>query len=92
MQLTFRWDRDKARANQHEHKISFEEAKTLFNDPLLLTYPDDEHSVTEERYVSIGGLRPWQNAVGCSLRALRDRGYVDYSDHQLSSRHVARTV
>jgi uncharacterized DUF497 family protein len=58
MQLTFRWDRSKARANQRKHKISFEEAKTLFNDPLLLTYPDYEHSVMEERYISIGVSAP----------------------------------
>lgn len=34
--------------------MSLEEAKTVFNDPLLLTYPDELHSETEERYISIG--------------------------------------
>lgn len=38
----------------NKHGISFEEAKTVFNDPLLLTYPDDFHSRTEERFISIG--------------------------------------
>jgi len=39
---------------EKKHCVSFEEAKTIFNDPLLLTYPDDWHSETEERYISIG--------------------------------------
>ncbi len=54
MQIVFEWDASKARANLAKHQISFEEAKTLFNDPLLLTYPDDLHAETEERYISIG--------------------------------------
>lgn len=37
-----------------KHQVSFEEAKTVFNDPVLLTYPDELHSETEERYISIG--------------------------------------
>lgn len=54
MKLIFEWDANKARANLRKHRVSFEEAKTAFNDPLLLTYPDDSHSETEERYCSIG--------------------------------------
>jgi len=54
MKLTFEWDANKARINLSKHKVSFEEAKTLFNDPLLITFPDEYHSDTEERYISIG--------------------------------------
>ena len=54
MNLVFEWDRRKARTNVQKHGISFEEAKTVFNDPLLLTYPDDLHSEDEARYISIG--------------------------------------
>lgn len=54
MELIFEWDVRKARTNLKKHQVSFEEAKTVFNDPLLLTYPDDLHSETEERYLSIG--------------------------------------
>jgi len=54
MKLIFEWDTQKARANSKKHRVSFQEAKTVFNDPLLLTYPDDLHSETEERYISIG--------------------------------------
>ena len=58
MELTFEWDENKAKANLKKHKVSFEEAKTVFNDPLLLTYPDFEHSNDEQRQLSIG-LSAW---------------------------------
>ena len=54
MELIFEWDVSKARINLKKHRVSFEEAKTVFNDPLLLTYPDELHSETEERYISMG--------------------------------------
>ena len=54
MELLFEWDENKARENLKKHKVSFEEAKTVFNDPFLLTYPDLDNSETEERYVNIG--------------------------------------
>jgi uncharacterized DUF497 family protein len=44
MELTFEWDENKAEANFRKHKVRFEEVKTIFNDPLLLTFPDFEHS------------------------------------------------
>jgi uncharacterized DUF497 family protein len=54
MNLIFEWDARKAQANCRKHKVSFEEGKTAFGDPLLITFPDEAHSSTEERYVSIG--------------------------------------
>jgi uncharacterized DUF497 family protein len=54
MQLLFEWDERKALANQRKHGIGFDEARTIFNDPLLLTYRDEEHSDSEERAISIG--------------------------------------
>jgi len=54
VKLLFEWDENKARSNLKTHMVSFEEAKTVFNDPLLLTYRDDDHSEQEERTISIG--------------------------------------
>jgi hypothetical protein len=54
MSLQFEWDDAKARQNQAKHKISFEEAETIFSDPFLVTYPDDTHSEHEDRFLSIG--------------------------------------
>ena len=54
MDLRFDWDKVKARSNLKKHGISFLEAKTVFNDPFLFTFPDEEHSIVEARFVSIG--------------------------------------
>ena len=54
MSLTFEWDEEKAQANLRKHKVGFEEAKTVFNDPFLMTFPDPEHSDSEQRYLNIG--------------------------------------
>jgi uncharacterized DUF497 family protein len=53
-ELIFEWDRTKAKKNLNKHKVSFEEAKTVFNDSFLITFPDEYHSDTEERWISIG--------------------------------------
>lgn len=50
----FEWDPVKARKNRRKHGVSFGLASEVFQDPLLLSMPDDEHSETEERWVSIG--------------------------------------
>jgi uncharacterized DUF497 family protein len=47
MHLGFEWDEIKARENLRKHRVRFEEAKTIFNDPMLLTFPDTEHSMEE---------------------------------------------
>jgi len=52
--LTFEWDEDKSKKNIRRHKVSFEEAKTVFNDSFLMTFPDPRHSNTEKRYINIG--------------------------------------
>ena len=58
MELLFEWDENKARENLKKHKVSFDEAKTVFNDPLLITFLDEEHSEAEDRYISIGTSAP----------------------------------
>jgi uncharacterized DUF497 family protein len=54
MPLGFEWDDDKARSNVAKHGVSFEEAATVFADPLSLTIPDPGHSQAEDRFVIIG--------------------------------------
>jgi Uncharacterized protein conserved in bacteria len=54
MELTFEWDEEKAEENLRKHKVSFEEGKTVFNDPFLMTFSDPDHSRHEQRFVSIG--------------------------------------
>jgi uncharacterized protein len=54
MKLGFEWDEVKAKANLKKHGVSFDEGKTIFNDPFLFTFADNEHPVNEERYINIG--------------------------------------
>jgi uncharacterized DUF497 family protein len=54
MQTLFEWDRHKAEANLRKHGVSFEEAQTIFIDPLSITLPDPDHSEDEERFIDIG--------------------------------------
>jgi uncharacterized protein len=48
------WDLRKARANLRKHKVSFEEAETVFRDWLSVTKPDPDHSLTERRFLTLG--------------------------------------
>ena len=54
MMLNFEWDEEKAKANLKNHRVSFEEATTVFSDPFSITIPDPDHSTEEERYIDIG--------------------------------------
>ena len=54
MKLNFEWDEEKAKANLKKHRVSFEEATTVFLDPFSMTIPDPDPSVNELRYVDIG--------------------------------------
>lgn len=48
------WDSKKAATNLHKHQISFEEASSVFLDPLSITGADPEHSVSEARWITFG--------------------------------------
>ena len=50
----FEWDQNKNRANRTKHGVSFQEAATVFSDPLSLVTPNDEHASGEARYHIIG--------------------------------------
>lgn len=52
--MTFEWDEEKAEANLAKHRVSFEEAKTTFDDPLYVDFYDPDHSQDEHRYIMIG--------------------------------------
>ena len=54
MELNFEWDVQKAAINKNKHGVSFEEASTVFGDPLSLTIDDPLHSISEERFIIIG--------------------------------------
>jgi len=54
MSLLFEWDEDKAESNRRKHKVTFDEAQTVFLDEFSITVPDAEHSQTEARFRIVG--------------------------------------
>lgn len=52
--MQFEWNSDKAASNLSKHSVSFEEAKTVFDDPLYVDFYDPDHSEDEERYLIVG--------------------------------------
>ena len=52
--MTFEWDENKARVNLKKHGVSFDEAVSVFRDPLSITVADQTHSESEYRFIDIG--------------------------------------
>lgn len=72
--MRFEWDANKARRNFGKHAVEFEEAATVFADPLFLIFADDEHSSIELRYVNHGKVLR-RTIVGRGIHAER-RGHT----------------
>lgn len=54
MTQSFEWDESKAALNSRKHRVPFEEAASVFADPLAYTFKDPDHSVGEERLLTFG--------------------------------------
>jgi uncharacterized DUF497 family protein len=52
--MKFEWDKNKATNNFSKHGVSFNEAETLFDDPLYVDFYDPHHSDDEDRYLIVG--------------------------------------
>ena len=52
--MEFEWDPAKAAANRRRHRVSFHAAATVLEDPLSTTFPDEAHSPSEARFLTIG--------------------------------------
>ena len=53
-EIKFEWDENKNDINKKKHKLSFEEAKTVFYDENALVINDPEHSQEEDRFIILG--------------------------------------
>ena len=51
--IQFQWDNEKAKRNHRKHEITFEEASTVFYDPLSATFDDADHSISEVRLITV---------------------------------------
>ena len=63
--IRFEWDENKNRINQEKHKISFDEAKTVFYDLEAVVIDDPEHSEEEERFIILGLSKAAKLLVVC---------------------------
>ena len=70
MDLVFEWNETKADLNLKRHKVSFDEAKTVYYDPFLLTFPDPFHSDEEDRYLNLG--RSYMGQILVVIHTQRD--------------------
>lgn len=52
--MELEWDPTKAKINVRKHGVTFEEAATVFDDPMATYYEDPDHSISERRYLTIG--------------------------------------
>ncbi len=68
--MNFEWDPRKAEINLRKHDVSFIEAGTVFGDDLAITIPDPDHSMNEDRYITIG----WSNRRRLLMVAHTERG------------------
>ena len=85
--INFSWDNTKAKSNLIKHKISFEEAKTVFDDNNARLMYDPDHSVDEERFILLG--------LSCKLKILtivhchRDNGVTPQERGQNNIRIIS---
>jgi len=68
--MNFEWNPRKAESNLRKHRVSFVEAATVFGDDLAITVPDPDHSIDEERCITIG----WSNRRRLLMVAHADHG------------------
>lgn len=63
--IKFEWDNNKNEINKKKHKVSFEEARTVFYDPEALVIDDPEHSEQEDRFIILGLSKKTNLLVVC---------------------------
>ena len=52
--MEFEWDSKKATENIQKHGVAFQEAATVFGDPLAITFDDPDHSLSQGRHITFG--------------------------------------
>jgi uncharacterized DUF497 family protein len=65
MTTGFEWDDAKAKSNLRKHGVSFEDAVTVFDDPMAVTRDDPDHSEDERRFLTMGISKAGQLLVVC---------------------------
>ncbi|MBL0177468.1 MAG: BrnT family toxin [Ignavibacteria bacterium] len=82
--MIFLWDDRKAGANEKKHGVTFQEASTVFGDPLAVSFDDPDHSENEERFLTFGMslngrlLVIAHTGTGDTVRMIRARVMTNY--------------
>lgn len=95
MSVDFEWDPDKAASNFRKHGVSFDEAATVFADPLAAIFDDEVHSDEEQREIIIGHSAMGRVVIVCfterppairiiSARRATKRERKDYEENPFS--------
>ena len=87
MELQFRWDPRKASANRAKHAVSFEEALTVFGDPLARIFSDPDHAPDERRELIVGHSSAHRLLVVCFTERRRS---VRIISARAATRHERR--
>ena len=72
----FEWDPIKAKSTLDKHGVNFEEAATVFKDPMALSIYDEEHSKEEDRWITIGISNTGRLLVVCHTFQKNDENNV----------------
>jgi uncharacterized protein len=76
--LRFEWDERKNRENQRKHRVSFEDAQSVFLDEAALLIDDPDHSDAEDRFVLLGLNSPLRLLVVCHCYRQRRGRHPDH--------------
>jgi uncharacterized protein len=85
---SFEWDPAKVRENAAKHGIAFELAASVLQDPLALTVYDEDHSETEERWVTLGCAEDGKLLV--VIHTFKDSGATGATVRIISAREATR--
>ena len=88
MQYNFEWDPYKAKQNLRRHKVSFERAAEVFLDPLAISIYDEEHSLDEDRWITIG--KDQTNLVLVVVHAFLEANIDNYRIRVISARKATK--
>jgi len=83
--VNFEWDPDKATQNRRKHGVSFHDAASVFADRLAVTYHDPDHSLSEERFITVGNVEERPRLDCGPFRPRRE-----YQDYQRPQHDAAR--
>ena len=70
--IQFEWNSEKASSNLKKHKVSFEEARTVFSDPFARIINDPDHSDEEERFIILGVSKKKRILIVCHCYRLNE--------------------